>query len=124
MFPPVTQGMQAVHGDNVPLVYAFFLLTGHEGTVKYVVADRPCGNTKSFRCNIGVHPSGISLDASLVLPFVYESMVAALSWECEADFGGGGFAIGSNTGKEPMTASEMFHQHVEAACGLSVKMLC
>jgi hypothetical protein len=91
--------MQAVHGDNVPLVYAFFLLTGHEGTLQYVVADRPCGNTKSFRCNIGVHPPGTSLDASLVLPLVHESMVAALSWECEADFGVVALRLGQIRGK-------------------------
>src|SRR5215216_3317815 len=99
MFPSVTQGMQAVHRDNVPLVYAFFLLTGYEGTIKYVVADRPCGNTQSFRSNIGVHPSGTSLDASLVLPLVHAGMVAALSWECEADFGVVALRLGQLRGK-------------------------
>src|SRR5215216_6661712 len=86
LFPLVAQSMQAVHGDDVTLVYAFFLLTSYEGTVKYVVADRPCGNAQSFRCNIGVHPSGTSLDTSLVLPLVHTGMVAAPNGECEADF--------------------------------------
>src|SRR5687768_10008792 len=88
VFPPVAQGVQAVHGDNVPLVYAFFFLTCYEGTVEYVVADRPCGNTQSFRRNVGVHPSGTSLEPSLVLPLVHAGMVAAPSRECEATFWG------------------------------------
>src|SRR5215207_4693408 len=79
--------MKAVHRDDIPLVYAFLLLTGYEGTVKYIVADRPCGNTQSFRRNIGVHPSGTSLDTSLVLPLAHADMVAASSWGCEADSG-------------------------------------
>src|SRR5215212_3106868 len=79
--------MQAVHGDHVPLVYAFFLLTCYQSTVEYVVADRPCGNTQSFRCNIGVHPSGTSLVTSLVFPLAHAGMVAASSWGREAILG-------------------------------------
>src|SRR5918993_2563543 len=79
--------MQAVHGDHVPLVYAFFLLTSYQSTVEYVVADSPCGNTQSFRCNIGVHPPGTSLVSSLVLPHAHAGMVAASSWGREAILG-------------------------------------
>src|SRR5215212_1779819 len=80
LFPLVAQSMKAVDGDDVTLVYAFFLLTSYEGTVKYVVADRSGGNIQCFRRNIGVHPSGTSFDVSLVLPLVHAGMVSALSW--------------------------------------------
>src|SRR5215208_5420641 len=85
LLPLIAQSVQTVYGDHVPLVYAFFLLTGYQSTVKYVVADGSCGNTQSFRCNVGVHPSGTSLDTSFALPLVHAGMVAASSGEREAD---------------------------------------
>src|SRR5829696_6415454 len=79
LLPSVTQSVQTVHGNHVPLAYAFFLLTGLQGTVMYIVAHGPCGNTQRFRRDVGIDPSGTSLDTSPVLPLVHAGMVAASS---------------------------------------------
>jgi hypothetical protein len=58
--PPVAKGVEAVHGDDIPLVYAFCFLTGGEIPTDDVVADRPGGNAEGFRRNVGVDPAGTS----------------------------------------------------------------
>ena len=60
LLPPVAQGVEAVHGDDIPLVYAFCFLTGGEIPTDDVVADRPGGNAEGFRRNVGVDPAGTS----------------------------------------------------------------
>src|SRR5918994_1293442 len=77
LVPPVAQGVQTVHGDHIPLVYAVFLLTAYQVAVKYVIANGPGGNTQGFCRDIGVYPSGSSRVVSPVLPSVHAVMVAA-----------------------------------------------
>lgn len=85
MLPPVAQGVQEVHGDHIPLVYAFFLLAAHQVTVKCVIANRLGGNTQVFRRDISFSSSGSSLVVSPILPSVHGGMVAASRQKREAD---------------------------------------
>jgi len=76
LLPPVPQGVQAVHGDHMPLVNALFLLAGRELAVEYVVTNGPGGNAPRFPHDIGIHLSGSSRVVSSVLPPVHAGMPA------------------------------------------------